>query len=156
MNTLNLPKSAYSLYKPLDDGLFLVRRTTDGEILLARPLNTPNEDDASNPNNDNDKTAHLIRHGAAVPAAKLLNHENVVSIHDELVNIPFHQHGASERMFLWDFPDKGTLQDVLDDYAPAPPANGGGGVDTAAAAGGFMPEGFVWHVALGLLRGLQW
>ncbi|KAK4044312.1 hypothetical protein C8A01DRAFT_31629 [Parachaetomium inaequale] len=146
MSTLNLPKSAYSLYKPLDDGLFLVRRTTDGEILLARPLDA-----------DYDKTAHLIRHGAAVPAANLLNHENLVSIHDELVNIPFYHHQGSSpdsatRMFLWDFSDGGTLQDVLDDYAP--PANGGG--FDPAAMGGLLPEAFVWHVALGLLRGLQW
>src|SRR5689334_10467545 len=93
MATLNLPKSSYSLYRPLEDdgdnGLFLARRTTDGEILLARPLYTSS---SSSSNAEQKATADLIRHGAALPAANLLNHENLISIHDELANIPFNHH----------------------------------------------------------------
>ncbi len=50
-------------------------------------------------------------------------------------------------MFLWDYCDAGTLQNVLDDFSHD---------SDPLAAGGFLPEGFVWHVALGLLRALQW
>ncbi|KAL2171243.1 hypothetical protein VTG60DRAFT_3349 [Thermothelomyces hinnuleus] len=55
-------------------------------------------------------------------------------------------------MLLWDYPDAGTLRDVLDDYAPRDGNHGSG----SGGGDGFMPESFVWHVALSLLRALQW
>ncbi|KAL2187241.1 hypothetical protein L209DRAFT_742592 [Thermothelomyces heterothallicus CBS 203.75] len=168
MAAFNLPKSSYSLYKPLGDGLFLVRRTTDGEVLLARPLGPFPGDDG-----DDGETTALLS------VVNLLNHENLISIHDELVNIPVHfpsEKGGNvlpatttgtmtttttttttsatgpRRMLLWDYPDAGTLRDVLGDYAPRDGNHGSGSGD----GDGSMPESFVWHVALGLLRALQW
>lgn len=161
----NLPKKpSYSLYKPLPNGLFLVRRITDGEVFLAHPL------DAAPSNDDRDEatttttTEELIRRGAARAAANLLNHENLVSIHDELVDLPLRgggngSEGATQRkrrMLLWDWCDAGTLQDVFDAYTPAFPATEGGDVGGGGDGGGFLPEGFIWHVGLGLLRALQW
>jgi hypothetical protein len=78
----SLPKSRYTIYKPLSDGLYLVRRSGDGELLLARPLEI---DDVSQ---EAYQLAELIREGAADAAAALLNHENLVSIYDETVEIP--------------------------------------------------------------------
>ncbi|AEO64331.1 uncharacterized protein THITE_2142258 [Thermothielavioides terrestris NRRL 8126] len=171
-------KPAYAIYKPLANGDFLVRRTTDGAIFLGRPL-VP---DPTPTTPGRAKTAELIRRGAARPAANLLNHENLVSIHDELVTLSFrgpppapksrsrplslplflsspstsaddpdpHPAAATAtRMLLWDWNDAGTLQGVLDGYAAA-------GEEEVAATGGFLPESFVWHVALSLLRALQW
>jgi serine/threonine protein kinase len=52
-------------------------------------------------------------------------------------------------MLLWDYCDAGTLQDVMDRALPPRAAhNDFPGQD-------FLPEGFVWHVMLGLLRALQ-
>jgi hypothetical protein len=169
-------KASYILHKPLPHGLFLARRTTDGEILLARPLDTrasstSTSTNTSTPPTPYNHTSHLqltslLASGAATPLANLLNHENLVSIHDELVDVPLHLRAEGDdddgsrlltdplgdpkarRMFLWDFPDAGTLSGVLDDFAPP-------GVDFGEM-GGFLPESFVWHVALGLLRALQW
>ncbi|KAH6617052.1 hypothetical protein F5144DRAFT_596146 [Chaetomium tenue] len=183
--TPTLPKATYVLLKPLDANLFLARRTTDGEILLARPLEphthtpTPTTTTTSSPIADRTRQHHreharltsLLASGAATPAANLLNHENIVSIHDELVDVPLHLRGQGDdgaghlldplgdgrarRMFLWDFPDAGTLRDVLEDFAPREGAAGAGAVDFMEV-GGFLPESFVWHVGLGLLRALQW
>jgi hypothetical protein len=166
-------KASYILHKPLPHGLFLARRTTDGEILLARPLDTrATSTNTSTPPTPYNHTSHLhltslLASGAATPAANLLNHENLVSLHDELVDVPLHLRAEGDdddggarlltdplgdpkarRMFLWDFPDAGTLSGVLDDFGPH-------GVDFGGI-GGFLPESFVWHVALGLLRALQW
>ena len=115
----------------------------------------------------------LLSSSAATPAANLLNHENLISLHDELVDVPLHLRdqasqgstpfndplgeATARRMFLWDFPDAGTLGGVFEDFGPRGlPREGGGGVVDFAEIGGFLPESFVWHVGLGLLRALQW
>jgi hypothetical protein len=177
MTTLRDVELSYAIYKALDDGLYLVRRTTDGEVLLARPLDTaaiPDNDGDDDNNTNNDTVDKLIHHNAARPAAQLLNHENLISIHDELVhhplrpspfppsNNPYDNNPSSTptsntptRMLLWDHPDAGTLADLLADYDPASQSSHAHS-DPAAAAGGFLPESLVWHVALSLLRALQW
>ncbi|KAL2130136.1 hypothetical protein VTI74DRAFT_6842 [Chaetomium olivicolor] len=177
MLTTTLPKASYVLHKSLPGGLFLVRRTTDGELLLGQPLEgdlstIAASSSATAPNftlsgNEHAKLLKLITLGAARPAANLLNHENLVSIHDELVSIPWRGQTApsgrgegaeggeggqsGQRMFLWDYCDAGTLQDVFNDYEPSETD-----LLDPVAAGGFLPESFVWHVGLGLLRALQW
>ncbi|KAK3303256.1 uncharacterized protein B0T15DRAFT_539642 [Chaetomium strumarium] len=127
MTSTTTMKSLYALYKPLpnandtdtDKGEFLVRRVTDGEVLLAvpAPLTTL-------------RTASFSLE-AARSAANLLNHENLVSIHDELVvplggghhMLGFDDHDNNNngndsetiigrRMLLWDYCDAGTLQGV--------------------------------------------
>ncbi|EAQ84902.1 hypothetical protein CHGG_08916 [Chaetomium globosum CBS 148.51] len=178
LTTPTLPKASYVLFKPLDANLFLARRTTDGEILLARPLDPHANTTTSSSSPIAERTRHhhhreharltsLLASGAAAPAANLLNHENIVSIHDELVDVPLHLRGqgdagslsdplgdgSARRMFLWDFPNAGTLRDVLEDFAPR--GAGAKAVDFMEV-GGFLPESFVWHVGLGLLRALQW
>jgi serine/threonine protein kinase len=182
-------KSSYVLYKPLPNNCYLVRRTTDGELLLAQPL----DPDDSTLDNDHERVRTLLRHGAGQPAAALLNHENIVSIHDELVTVPLTAVGALEsfrpegmeeavtrRMLLYDYCDAGTLQGVFDEYEPRFQFHlQEQGHDTSAlgititgnitrrarekqltsavsSAGGFLPESFIWHVGLGLLRALQW
>lgn len=173
-----IPKSNYALHKPLSNNLYLVRRTTDGELFVAHPLDAtsytraPNRpppedlavfhssanpfDNSNNPNtnpeSDHAKTTELIRRGAGAAAAGVLNHENLVSVHDELVNFPLPVNtpaggGRECRMFLWDWCDAGTLQDVFAAYEGTLGFDGGEG---------FLPEGFVWHVAVGMLRALQW
>ncbi|KAK4100503.1 hypothetical protein N658DRAFT_97010 [Parathielavia hyrcaniae] len=205
---------AYSLYKPLPNGRYLVRRTTDGELLLAQPLDSDpdlndNDNDRSTTTTDRERMRTLLRLGAGAPAAALLNHENLVSIYDELVAMPLGLVGGgglggeemmeeddedsggmnptmrqSRRMLVYNYCDMGTLQDMFDEHEPqlrAPLLGGqgddddgdsdiagGGGVgdrrrdrekeveEAIASVGGFFPESFVWHVALGLLRALQW
>ncbi|KAK4153086.1 hypothetical protein C8A00DRAFT_15676, partial [Chaetomidium leptoderma] len=181
------PKPIYSLLKPLDDdtttttnnnenktGLYLVRRTTDGELLLARPLDNTDNDPATT--NQQEKIAELMRRGAGTALANLLNHENLISIHDEFVTVPLLPGSSSSstsssssssentttsrtkgvrkgerRMFLWDWCDAGTLQGVFDEYELAPAQR-----QADVVAEGFLPESIVWHVGLGLLRALQW
>lgn len=170
-----LPKSSYALHLPLSNNFYLVQRLTDGEILLARP--TRNNNDAP-PSVGGPQLELLLQFAGAQSAADLLNHENLISIYDEMTAVPSiprllgdGRNGAEEgdtagvvnRWLILDFPEAGTLQDVLDDYAlpdPPVPASSTGLPSAAASAatqhGGFLPESFIWHVALGLLRALQW
>ncbi|KAK4126874.1 hypothetical protein N657DRAFT_687264 [Parathielavia appendiculata] len=202
-------KSSYSLYKPLAHGRYLVRRITDGELLLAEPLDLDPNIIHSTSTSEHGRTRTLLRHGACQPAAALLNHENLLCIYDELVAIPLTQEEEEEeedvggmrrnlvtrRMLVYDYCDMGTLQDLFDEHEPQlrttlqhhqeqveedDGARCWGDTDTAAGgvhvgnigtrrrhrekeveeaiapAGGFFPEAFIWHVALGLLRALQW
>ncbi|KAK4145206.1 uncharacterized protein C8A04DRAFT_10771 [Dichotomopilus funicola] len=174
-----LPKSPYTLHKHLGNDFYLVQRLTDGEILFARPSRHPN-----NPHIGGPSLELLLQFAGAQPAANLLNHENLISLHDEMTavsSIPrtpgsdgrdaaAAQEGGEEdrpgmvkRWLIMDFAEAGTLQDVLDDYALpdstlASSSSSGPSVFAAGAVqhGGFLPESFIWHVALGLLRALQW
>ncbi|KAL2162227.1 hypothetical protein VTH06DRAFT_7140, partial [Thermothelomyces fergusii] len=157
----NLPKSSYFLHKPLGDGLFLVRRITDGEVLLGQPL-------GPSPGDDEDDGLRS--------AASLLNHENLISIHDELVNIPVSfpsNQGGQQRNISNSCDDDDVVVVVVSDRLPADASLGlprrrhtagrarrlrppGGNRSSSSGGGGFMPESFVWHVAIGLLRALQW
>lgn len=188
---LNGTQPSYTLTKPLDTNLFLVRRSTDNELFLARPLDIPIptntnqvDDDDDNTNNNTNQTdddesttttaqklisllhpptplGHTLLH--------LLNHDHLLSIHPALVTIPpathlpaengendnehqqHHQPARRRRMMLlFDHCDLGTLHELLAEYEPELRAA------RAEEVGGFLPEGFVWHVALGVLRGLMW
>ncbi|KAH6617831.1 hypothetical protein B0J18DRAFT_482783 [Chaetomium sp. MPI-SDFR-AT-0129] len=172
------PKSPYALHKHLGNDFYLVQRLTDGEILFARPSRHPN-----NPHIGGPSLELLLQFAGAQPAANLLNHENLISLHDEMTavsSIPqalgsdgrdaAAQEGGEKdrpgmvtRWLILDFAEAGTLQDVLDDYALpdytlASSSSSGPSVFAAGAIqhGGFLPESFIWHVALGLLRALQW
>lgn len=123
---LHGPPPLYVEYKPLGKGQLLVRRTPDGEILLAQVLDGMDE---------------LFRRGAAAwVAAAVLNHENLVSLH------PCRFHAVGTPYAVWDWCDAGTLADLLDDPPPPSPS----------VVGGFLPESLVWHVGLGMLRALRW
>ncbi len=69
--TTKQPK--FTLQETLADNLYLVRRTTDDEILLARPL------DSSSSADDAQKVAGLLhpRTTTAHALTNLLNHENL-------------------------------------------------------------------------------
>ncbi|KXX75022.1 hypothetical protein MMYC01_209320 [Madurella mycetomatis] len=180
--TGNPAKPLYSFHKPLPNNrnLFLVRRTTDGEPFLTQPLDHTSTDTDGGPDPDPNTHAlyELIVRGAGHAAANVPNHENFVSLHDELVSFPLRSGsggstptattatvtaaataaaeiaglggdtgGRKRTILLWDWCDAGTLQDVFD----KPPV-----VVPESAAEGFLPESFVWHVALGLPRALCW
>ncbi|KAL1837457.1 hypothetical protein VTJ49DRAFT_3756 [Mycothermus thermophilus] len=178
---LPLPRSSYTLYKPLSDGLYLVRRTGDGELLLARPLDVDGDDA---------ETSHLcdlIRHGGALAAANLLNHENLVSIYDEMVELPAaaalppsnpshnsdsdddsdsDRHAAPIQAVATQISQPSTsrpLRFLLWDYADQgtlqdvldayhPPNT----PTPTAPRRGVIPESFIWHVSLSLLSALQY
>jgi len=158
-----MPATKYLVHKPLADGFALVRRTTDGELLLAQPFNVDakgaSENDGDD-NNDNRITGELVRRGAGKAAARVLRHENLVSIHDD-VNVLTHfdrEEGddtngifgksRQKRYLLWDWCDAGTLDDLLRDYSLGSPS--------LKENEGFLPESLVWHVALGVLRAFAW
>lgn len=136
----------YSLVKGLGDGRFLVRRTRDGETLLAEALPI-----------DSDYYEDLSRKSGNSSAMALLNHENLISAHGLVKNLAVYgpagvapdpydgqKGGVPECMIAWDYCDAGTLEEVLE----SPPVK--------KTAAGFFPESFVWHIALGVLRALQW
>ncbi|KAK3902274.1 hypothetical protein C8A05DRAFT_34025 [Staphylotrichum tortipilum] len=161
----------YTLHKPLSPSLFLVRRTganATEETLLARPLDEPSP---SHPVNSTKSAVLALLQPpstAGTALANLLNHENIVSIRDELVDFPAEVGGGGggaagrrRRMFLWDWADAGTLAGVFAEYEKelvTPPASVSSGQigGRKGVKGGFLPEGFVWHIGLGMVRGLQW
>ncbi|KAK3332154.1 hypothetical protein B0T19DRAFT_397941 [Cercophora scortea] len=134
------PKNAYTLYKPLLDGLAIVKRMRDGEAFIAEPFEFPVPGETE-----------LRARGAAEAAANILNHENLVSLNTEMINIPLAwQNKPNEEywpshIILWDYCDAGTLETMLEN----PPVE-------RSTRGGFLPESLVWHVAIGMLRALQW
>ncbi|KAK3682440.1 kinase-like domain-containing protein [Podospora appendiculata] len=132
-------KNEYTLFKPLPDGLALVKRIIDGETFIAEPFESPVPEEAE-----------LRARGAAEAAANILNHENLVSLNTEIINIPVAWKNRPEdeywpsHIILWDYCDAGTLENLLEN-PPVP-----------RSPTGFLPESLVWHVALGMLRALQW
>ena len=140
MERLRKPK--YSIFKTLSDERVLVRRIVDGETLLGHPFAIDTDDDL----------LELFTRDAGAGAVNVLNHENLVSIHNEVINFPVRgpmapdlaQTDVAERYLLWDWCDAGTVASLIAD-TPA-----------VRSATGFLPESLVWHVALGILRALQW
>ncbi|KAK3381652.1 hypothetical protein B0H63DRAFT_450966 [Podospora didyma] len=119
----------YSYGKRISERLRLVRRD-DGEVFVAQDFERTNEG--------------LYKHQAMpalVAAADVLNHENIVSI--------IHPPGEWNPELVWDYCDAGTLENVLTDPHIV-------GLNNNTRGVGLLPEGFVWHVALSLLRALQW
>ncbi|KAK0709484.1 hypothetical protein B0T26DRAFT_611431, partial [Lasiosphaeria miniovina] len=133
----------YYVYKQLADGLALVRRISDGESFIAHTFETPRNRDVPLTT-----AQQLVQRGAGVAAANVLNHENLVSINTEVINYPLQGLGGSydqpKRILMWDWCDGGTLE-ALFKNPPLRPTDGG-----------FLPEGLIWEVALGMLRALQW
>ncbi|KAK0708137.1 hypothetical protein B0H67DRAFT_648231 [Lasiosphaeris hirsuta] len=140
-----LPTPQYSLLKELGDGRFLVRRIRDGETLLAEEMPPDSHYE------------QISRNSAESSATALLNHENLISPHGLVKNLVVYgssgavpgpydgrEGGVPECMIVWDYCDAGTLEDVFE----SPPVK--------ITATGYFPESFVWHVALGVLRALQW
>ena len=127
-------KAEYVVHKRIDTSLILLRRIQDGELFLGCVL------DEKIPGSG--KIIELEQRGAGSAFANLLNHENIVNLQTGLINNL--QDGTQETIVLWDWCDAGTLEDLFK-YPPVRPRNTG-----------FLPEGLVWHVALGILRALQW
>lgn len=134
-------KADFVIDKTLPNGIFLLRKTTDisnsGERFLGCLL--PPE---------RTKITQLEQRGAGKSLLNLLNHENLVNLQTTFVSQPVNGTGLSppQSLIIWDYCDAGSLADIFAD----PP-------DTQESDGdGFLPEGLVWHVALGILRALQW
>ncbi|KAK0629005.1 hypothetical protein B0T17DRAFT_461121, partial [Bombardia bombarda] len=137
---------SYSLFKPLsptNPSTVLVKRLPDGETLLAHPLHHLNTE--SHPH-----APELLRRGAGVAASNILNHENLVNVHQYLTSHVLHGTTSTEGVdLLWDWCDAGTLQDVFNAYPSPLPTD-------STSEDGHLPESLVWHVGLGMLRALQW
>lgn len=138
-------KAEYTIDSTLPNGLVILRKTSggpnaDGERFLGCFL-------PSTPNPSTQKMSLLDSRGAGDALMNLLNHENLVNLQTTIVQQPINGTGQSrpQTLVVWDWCDAGTLQDLLYD----PPV-------LAADGHGFLPEGLVWHVALGVLRALQW
>lgn len=125
----------YVVDKYIDDSLLFVRRTKDGELFLGCIV------DKKIPGAG--KIIELEARGAGPAVSGLLNHENIVNVQTAIANTPLGS-GVEDHIILWDWCDAGTLEDLFE-YPPV-----------RARKTGFLPEGLVWHVALGMLRALQW
>ncbi|KAK4189343.1 hypothetical protein QBC35DRAFT_546156 [Podospora australis] len=139
----DLTNSSYVLYKTLGNGRFLVRRKEDGAIFIGHPF-------ASYYQISSPVTA-LVDRGAGHAAANVLNHENLVSIHAELLSFLPRDTAQRKikarvptRLLLQDYCDLGNLRTLLDEPPVSPNRNY------------FLPESLCWHVTICLLRALQW
>lgn len=127
-------KAEYAIHKQIGDNLLLLRRTDDGELFLGCRLNETIPGSG--------KILELEGRGAGHALSNLLNHENIVNLQTNIINHSLD--GTQELFVLWDWCDAGTLEDLFK-YPPV-----------RSRKTGFLPEGLVWHVGLGILRALQW
>lgn len=143
---LSRPVSDYVHWKQIDKTHAYYKNKLTGQIYIGHLTNLyDNEADR--------RTFALMVNGAGDAAANVLNHENLVSIHTEIMEQQWIlSKGAddellsdSHRLILYDYCDAGTLQTLL----RRPPV-------ARTAHGPFMPESLCWHVATSLIRALQW
>ncbi|KAK4162877.1 kinase-like domain-containing protein [Cladorrhinum sp. PSN259] len=142
---LNYPTSDYVYWKNIDGRLALYKRKLDGEIYVGH-LSTLHD------NQYDRRIWNLYEKGAGEPAANVLNHENLVSVHTEVVQQQWQPGDAQaqeeadpEHLILYDYCDAGSLHSLFQ----KPPVK-------VSIRGPFMPESLCWHVAISLLRALQW
>ncbi|KAK3995314.1 kinase-like domain-containing protein [Cladorrhinum sp. PSN332] len=141
---IGYPTSDYVFWKNLDGRISLYKRKTDGEIFIGR-YSTLHD------NQFETGIWNLYEAGAGAPAANVLNHENIVSIHTEVVHQQWEPDAGDqedadpEHIILYDYCDAGSLETLLN-KSPV----------KLSLRGPFLPESLCWHVALSLLRALQW
>ncbi|KAK0617076.1 hypothetical protein B0T14DRAFT_568623 [Immersiella caudata] len=131
----------YNIVGSLKDNRLLVKRSSDGETLIAQEWQIDWEPVETHAN-------LFARDGPLLAATNILNHPNIVSLHTEIIATPVAGSDTSctrsNRFLVWDRCDAGTVASLLAD----PPLR--------ANAFGFLPEGLVWHVMIDTLRALQW
>ena len=130
----------YAIAKPLQNGLALARRISDGETFLRQEFNIETKPEL-------EQLLALYQSGAYDAATEILNHENLVGLTGPVQALLFQGQGnidVAQRYILWDWCDAGTL-DVILREPPFPPGDNG-----------FLPESLVWHVTLSVLKALMW
>ncbi|KAM7207314.1 hypothetical protein V8F20_002376 [Naviculisporaceae sp. PSN 640] len=135
---------------PSDKAEFIIERTLPNNLFLLRKTTSPDTGDrflGCLLPQERTKLTQLEERGAGKSLLNLLNHENLVNLHTISVSQPVNGTGRSppEGIIVWDYCDAGSLADLFAD----PP-------DLQDENDGFLPEGLIWHVALGMLRALQW
>lgn len=141
---LNLTrKDDFHLVKPINDDVWLAERLPSRERFIARRLTELDlvDTDLEHACDAEGLVKLLSECGIDSALTNLLNHENILSLAGFL---PKSGDSTSTLWLIWDFPDAGTLSQLLHDR------------ELAAAYTGkrYMPEALVWHVLRGILSAL--
>lgn len=138
--------TAYEVEKTVEGAGFVhfIRRVDDGEQFIAKQFDAeraPELLDLRRPKPDD----RIVSYEAA---ARVLNHENLISVVKSMWTapvIPLAEGGVSEEWsVVHEWCADGSLQQIFD-KPPVEPTEQG-----------FLPEGLVWHVALSMLRALAY
>lgn len=151
MEAPQLPlNSTYTVTHPIPSyNGHIVHRTRDNKPFLAYEFNQPHRPELlrlRQPNLPDDKIV------AFESAARILNHENIISVVGPLWTAPSHPlaTGPDARdpdwsySLVYELAEDGCLEQVFEN------------TDPLTGGDGFLPEGMVWHVGLSVLRALVW
>lgn len=137
----------FVLEKPLFDSKNeqFVRRTIDGQKFIAKKFDPEILPELVHVGEQDKADDEIIAYAAA---ARVLTHENLISVVGPMSTGPsvLQAKGGTrcEWSMIYEWCSHGSLKQLLD----KPPVE--------RTEEGFLPEGFVWHVALSMLRAITW
>ncbi|KAB5566852.1 hypothetical protein GE09DRAFT_1187284 [Coniochaeta sp. 2T2.1] len=150
--TSSTPQEAYTRDKPIILNTFpgltsLVRHTPTGTVYLAKTSHKEDFPNLVNIRSQSPKPDSEIV--AFEAAARVLNHENLISLVGALPNPPSTEPGSTSRRspdfsLVYDRCADGNLKQLFEN----PPCE-------LVSGYSFLPEGLVWHVCLSVLRALM-